>query len=179
MHFQATLFPCFRLVGRFLYSFRGDSTGLSHSFTRLQIPPIAHHLTYKSYSRQHSGTSKMDELAAAQSRPVEGLPSRSKANGTTSEAVGFAPTTSDSTANVKASFTTINPVDGYRTHISEALAPITGVSAEDIYSKLQWTQTQDKGDLTLAVPALRIKGKKPNEQAAEWGGKVRNPPWKS
>ncbi|MCJ1252996.1 hypothetical protein MMC24_000803 [Lignoscripta atroalba] len=113
----------------------------------------------------------MDELAAAQSRPVEGLPSRSKANGTTSEAVGFAPTTSDSTANVKASFTTINPVDGYRTHISEALAPITGVSAEDIYSKLQWTQTQDKGDLTLAVPALRIKGKKPNEQAAEWGGK--------
>ena len=78
----------------------------------------------------------------------------------------------NSTANMQASYTSINPVEIYRQHIGELLAPIVGVKAEEIVSKLQWTQTQDKGDLMLAAPALRIKGKKPNEQAAEWGEKV-------
>ena len=68
--------------------------------------------------------------------------------------------------------TPVNPVDVYRTHIAETLAPITGVPASEILSKLQWTQTQDKGDIMLAVPALRIKGKKPAEQATEFAGKV-------
>ena len=66
----------------------------------------------------------------------------------------------------------LNPVDVYRSHISESLSRITGVPASEILPKLQWTQTQDKGDIMLAVPALRIKGKKPAEQAAEFAGKV-------
>ena len=78
----------------------------------------------------------------------------------------------NSTANIKASYTSVNPVEIYRQHIGEVLAPIVGIKAEEIVPKLQWTQTQDKGDLMLAAPALRIKGKKPNEQAAEWGEKV-------
>ena len=68
--------------------------------------------------------------------------------------------------------TPLNPVDMYRTHIAETLAPITGVPASEILPRLQWTQTQDKGDVMLAVPALRIKGKKPAEQAIEFAGKV-------
>ncbi|KAG8531364.1 uncharacterized protein KY384_002993 [Bacidia gigantensis] len=63
----------------------------------------------------------------------------------------------------------LNPVDGYRKKIAEDLAPITGKPAAEIFERLAWTQTLDKGDLTLAVPALRIQGKKPNEQAQEFG----------
>ena len=75
-------------------------------------------------------------------------------------------------ANVQASYTSVNPVEVYRQHIGQLLAPIVGINAEEIVPRLQWTLTQDKGDLMLAAPSLRIKGKKPNEQAAEWGEKV-------
>ena len=33
----------------------------------------------------------------------------------------------------------------------------------------------EKGDLIVAVPALRVKGRKPDELAAEWSEKVRVP----
>jgi len=62
----------------------------------------------------------------------------------------------------------VNPIDGYRQHVAELLAPIAGVSVEDIIPRLQTTITQDKGDLMLAVPSLRIKGKPPGELAAAW-----------
>ena len=64
-----------------------------------------------------------------------------------------------------------NPVDIYRHSISESLAPITGKPANEIYERLAWTQTFDKGDLGLPVPALRIQGKKPGELAIEFGEK--------
>lgn len=66
------------------------------------------------------------------------------------------------------SYPDVNPVDIYRTHIATLLAKVTGVDAAIIYPVLQWTLTLDKGDLILPVPALRIKGKKPQELAAEW-----------
>jgi arginyl-tRNA synthetase len=66
-----------------------------------------------------------------------------------------------------------NPVDIYRSHITSLLAPITGVDPAIIYPAIQWTQTLDKGDAILAVPALRVKGKKPQELAEEWASKVR------
>ncbi|CAG8972999.1 hypothetical protein HYALB_00007846 [Hymenoscyphus albidus] len=66
-------------------------------------------------------------------------------------------------------FPEINTVDVYRAHLTSILAEITGVDASIIYPALQWTQTLEKGDLVLPVPALRIKGKKkPGELAAEW-----------
>lgn len=65
----------------------------------------------------------------------------------------------------------VNPIDGYRQHVAELLAPITGVSAEEIIPRLQTTITQDKGDLMLAVPSLRIKGKPPGELATAWAEK--------
>lgn len=66
----------------------------------------------------------------------------------------------------------LNPVDIYRSHITELLAPISGADPEVVYRALQWTQTLDMGDLILPVPALRLKGKKPNDMAAEIGEKV-------
>lgn len=63
------------------------------------------------------------------------------------------------------SFPTINPVDIYRAHLTELLAPITGADPQIIYPAIQWTQTLDKGDAILPVPALRLKGKKPDEIA--------------
>ncbi|KAI9799963.1 MAG: hypothetical protein M1825_004334 [Sarcosagium campestre] len=61
-----------------------------------------------------------------------------------------------------------NPVDIYRSHIVDILVKITGVDSAIIYPALSWTQTLDKGDLVLPVPALRVKGKKPAELAADW-----------
>ncbi|MCJ1283437.1 hypothetical protein MMC26_002766 [Xylographa opegraphella] len=64
-----------------------------------------------------------------------------------------------------------NPIDNYREHVAELLAPIVGISAVDITPRLQTTISQDKGDLMLAVPSLRIKGKSPGDLAVEWAGK--------
>ncbi|WDK16490.1 arginyl-tRNA synthetase [Colletotrichum graminicola] len=62
----------------------------------------------------------------------------------------------------------VNPIDIYRSHITSLLHDVTGVEKTIIYNALQWTQSLDKGDMVLAVPALRIKGKKPAELTAEW-----------
>ncbi len=69
-------------------------------------------------------------------------------------------------------FPEVNPVDIYRAHLTSILTEVTGVEASIIYPALQWTQTLEKGDLVLPVPALRVKGKKPPELAAEWVKKV-------
>ncbi|KAI4227161.1 MAG: hypothetical protein L6R36_002599 [Xanthoria steineri] len=61
-----------------------------------------------------------------------------------------------------------NPIDIYRSHISDLLASITGKSAKDIYERLSWTQTFDKGDLGLAVPSLRVPPKEASAKASEW-----------
>ena len=61
-----------------------------------------------------------------------------------------------------------NPVDIYRSHISDLLAPVAGKAAKDIYARLSWTQTFDKGDLGLAVPSLRIPPKEASNKAVEW-----------
>lgn len=70
------------------------------------------------------------------------------------------------------SFPELNPIDAYREHVATELAKITGVDAQIIYPVIQWTQTLDKGDLVLPVPALRIKGEKPNDLAAKWANEV-------
>lgn len=66
----------------------------------------------------------------------------------------------------------VNPVDVYRAHLTSILIEVTGVDAAIIYPALAWTQTLEKGDLVLPVPALRVKGKKPVELAEEWAEKV-------
>lgn len=65
-----------------------------------------------------------------------------------------------------------NPVDVYRLHLTTLLEKITGVDPKIIYPAIQWTQGLDKGDVVVAVPALRVKGKKPDELAKEWAEKV-------
>ncbi|ATY61415.1 arginyl-tRNA synthetase [Cordyceps militaris] len=64
-------------------------------------------------------------------------------------------------------FPDINPVDIYRAHITSILSDITGADKSLIYPVLQWTATLDKGDLMLAIPALRIKGK-PDDLGKQW-----------
>jgi len=66
----------------------------------------------------------------------------------------------------------VNPVDIYRAHLTSLLTEVTGVDAAVIYPALQWTQTLEKGDLVLPIPALRVKGKKPDQLATEWIEKV-------
>jgi arginyl-tRNA synthetase len=66
----------------------------------------------------------------------------------------------------------VNTVDIYRAHLTSILREVTGVDPAIIYPALAWTQTLEKGDLVLPVPALRVKGKKPPELAEEWAAKV-------
>lgn len=49
------------------------------------------------------------------------------------------------------SFPSLNPVDIYRQHIAEKLGEAAGIEPEKIYTRLQWTNTLDKGDLVLPV----------------------------
>lgn len=65
-----------------------------------------------------------------------------------------------------------NPVDVYRVHLTNVLEKVTGVDPKIIYNAIQWTQGLDKGDLIVAAPALRVKGKKPDELVKEWEEKV-------
>lgn len=48
-------------------------------------------------------------------------------------------------------FPSLNPIDIYREHIAAELGKATGIDSEKIYSRLAWTSTLDKGDLTLPV----------------------------
>lgn len=66
----------------------------------------------------------------------------------------------------------INPYDLYRAHLADILASISGVDRAIVWPAIQWTQGLDKGDFVLAVPALRIKGTKPDVLASEWAAKV-------
>lgn len=53
-------------------------------------------------------------------------------------------------------FPSLNPVDVYREHIATQLSKATEIDAEKIYSRLAWTNTLDKGDLTLPVCKLHL-----------------------
>jgi len=68
-----------------------------------------------------------------------------------------------------------NPVDVYRAVIIEQLQTITGAEPAIINNALQWTQDLKHGDLMLPVPALRLKGKKPDELAKEIAEKFSSP----
>lgn len=70
----------------------------------------------------------------------------------------------------------LNPLDLYKGHLTNVLADITGVDSKIIFPNIQRTQGLDKGDLVLATPSLRLKGKKFDELAAEWAEKVMAPP---
>lgn len=64
-----------------------------------------------------------------------------------------------------------NPIDLFRSYISEELSKISGVDQETIFPALEWTNTMDRGDLLIPIPRLRLKGVNPQELAAEWAEK--------
>lgn len=66
-----------------------------------------------------------------------------------------------------------NPLDLYRAHLSNVLAEVSGVDRAIIYPVISWTQVLEKGDFVIAIPALRIKGTKPDVLGKEWEAKVR------
>lgn len=66
----------------------------------------------------------------------------------------------------------VNPQDLYRAHVTSILHDITGVDTAVIYNALQWTMSLDKGDMVLAIPALRVKGK-PADLGQQWLEKAR------
>ncbi|TPX07091.1 uncharacterized protein E0L32_010986 [Thyridium curvatum] len=71
------------------------------------------------------------------------------------------------TAKYPASHPEINPLDLYRAHISNVISSISGIAPEIVYPAVGWTQSLDKGDFSVATPALRVKGTKPDVLAQE------------
>ncbi|KAK3717589.1 arginyl-tRNA synthetase [Vermiconidia calcicola] len=69
----------------------------------------------------------------------------------------------------------LNPVDVYRAITIDQLQSITGAEPAIINNALQWTQDLKHGDLMLPVPALRLKGKKPDEVAKDIAEKFDSP----
>jgi len=65
-----------------------------------------------------------------------------------------------------------NPLDIFRTHIAERLAPLAGVNLEAIFSGLDRSTKPETGDFVLAIPRLRIKGAKPQELGEKWQAQV-------
>ncbi|SMQ49256.1 unnamed protein product [Zymoseptoria tritici ST99CH_3D1] len=68
-----------------------------------------------------------------------------------------------------------NPVDVYRAVVIEQLHKITGAEHSIIGTAVQWPSDLKHGDLVLPVPALRLKGKKPDELAQEIAEKFESP----
>lgn len=66
----------------------------------------------------------------------------------------------------------LNPFDIYRSHITELLSKQLGIEPAIVYKTLAWTAKPENGDLQLAVPALRVKGKDMKEFAKEIGDNV-------
>ncbi|KAF2114220.1 hypothetical protein BDV96DRAFT_495470 [Lophiotrema nucula] len=60
----------------------------------------------------------------------------------------------------------LNPMDVYRSHITELLSRSSGIDPKVIYPTLAWTAKPENGDLQCAVPALRI-GKKGDDLKAK------------
>jgi len=69
-----------------------------------------------------------------------------------------------------------NPLDIFRSHIAERLAPLTDLDAETIFNGLDRSMKPETGDLVLAVPRLRLKGK-PQELGAKWQSQVPRSPF--
>ncbi|KAJ5327719.1 hypothetical protein N7452_008109 [Penicillium brevicompactum] len=67
-------------------------------------------------------------------------------------------------------FPTLNPMDIYREHIATEISKYLSVDAEKVYSRVAWTSTLDKGDLSLPVASLQIK-QNPVELAKEVASK--------
>jgi hypothetical protein len=53
-------------------------------------------------------------------------------------------------------YPSLNPFDIYRSHIAELLGEAAGLDPLAVFSKLQWTNTLEKGDLVLPVGALLL-----------------------
>jgi arginyl-tRNA synthetase len=57
----------------------------------------------------------------------------------------------DQRSEIPGCFPTLNPMDIYREHIATEISKNLGVPVEKIYARVAWTNTLDKGDLSLPV----------------------------
>jgi hypothetical protein len=67
---------------------------------------------------------------------------------------------------------TTNAIDVYRAHLTKLIAQVTGASPAAVHPAIQFTQSLDKGDLSLATPALRLVGQDSLELALKLQNEV-------
>jgi hypothetical protein len=65
-----------------------------------------------------------------------------------------------------------NPLDFYRAYIATDLAGVAGIDAAIFCIALQRCKNLEKGDIVLAVTALRINVERPHKLAQFWASKV-------
>ena len=76
---------------------------------------------------------------------------------------------------IRSAYPDQNPLDIFRSHIAERLAPLAGVDVETVFSGLDRSTKPETGDFVLAVPRLRIKGANPQELGKKWQSQVASP----
>ena len=64
-----------------------------------------------------------------------------------------------------------NPIDTFRSFVTEELAKVSGVDKNIIFPALEAPIDNKHGDLVIPVPRLRVKGTPAEELAEEWAAK--------
>lgn len=66
-----------------------------------------------------------------------------------------------------------NPIDLYRLYLTQAAKQVVDCDPSKVYDGFQRPTNPGKGDLSLVTARLGMRGKKPDELAAEIASKVR------
>ncbi|VVT45890.1 uncharacterized protein SAPINGB_P000942 [Magnusiomyces paraingens] len=72
----------------------------------------------------------------------------------------------------------LNPIDLFRSYITQELSRVSGIEPAKIFPALEWTNTSDRGDLIIPIPRI-TREKNHEELAAEWTSKFENGPYLS
>lgn len=85
------------------------------------------------------------------SHPFSSTPIMASANSLTASVQALTLQSTTQTSKFAGCFPSLNPMDIYREHIAEQLGKAADIDPELIFSRLAWTNTLDKGDLSLPV----------------------------
>ena len=132
--------------------------------------------TDKPFAKQVKGEPSVklstEQAQGTKSAPTSSIDQATAKMASTTLTPSTAPTLPTHSQSFPNCYPDCNPVDTYRAYISTELAKLAGVEATTIYPLLSWTAKLENGDLSLPVPALRLKGPKPAELAEKWAKEV-------
>lgn len=89
----------------------------------------------------------MDSAAAAKAQGQEDAPDVPSVQGLSIHST-------DEKSKFPNCYPALNPFDVYRSHLADSIGAVLGIDPVSVFSKLQWTNSLEKGDLVLPVSLL-------------------------